>query len=112
MQYKRTSRRDDLVSMFYMVLFLLNENKFVGFDPSKDKNYSVRKEFVDFHTFRKIKGKFNLSKMPPLVQPKLDDETTFHLEALAKQIEELEFDEKPAYRKIRKTIHRCKATVS
>ena len=36
MQFQRTSRRDDLTQLFYMMTYLMNENKLVGSEISDD----------------------------------------------------------------------------
>lgn len=66
MSFESTSRKDDLISIFYLLATFLNDNKFPcvpnGFDPFKH-NSDLSSKVTKFSTLKEIKGKFDLVTM-------------------------------------------------
>ena len=54
MNFSATSRRDDLISLFYLLVFMLNnEDLWVGEDPAKDDIITYKKVFGSIKTWKK-----------------------------------------------------------
>ena len=54
MKFNRTSRRDDMISLFYFLVYLLHEAKIPGIDL--DVNYDANKEFEKILLIKKSQG--------------------------------------------------------
>jgi serine/threonine protein kinase len=65
MNFENTSRKDDLISIFYLLATMMNGNKFPctpsGFDPLKDNSDCSTQ--TKFFTLKDIKNKCNLVMM-------------------------------------------------
>lgn len=80
MKFYKTSRRDDLISLFYLIIHLLNNNSFVcknddemkflkNLGSSRTKLISINQQFV---MVRKYKEKYQLSDLASLIVGKMD----------------------------------------
>ena len=65
MNFETTSRKDDLISIFYLLATILNGNQFpctsAGFDPLKEN--SDLSTQTKFFTLKEIKNKYDLVNM-------------------------------------------------
>ena len=65
MNFESTSRKDDLISTFYLLATLINDNKFpcapTGFNPLKE--HSGMSTHDKFFTLKEIKQDYSLSVM-------------------------------------------------
>ena len=120
MNFGATSRKDDLISLFYMLIFLLNDGSlWVGSDPTTDKQ-TVEQLFPAIH---KWKREHDLPMIADLLREKMviptsksireDQEqhiNNFHryLSLFAREISKIEFSEKPSYTKIKAYLAECK----
>ena len=93
MNFRATSRRDDLQSLVYLMAFFLKDGEFLDFDYSKLQNQTEE------HLFKKTKA----SKL------KMTDEEICSGKALcilefAREVNQIKFSEKPDYDKLRNLL--------
>jgi hypothetical protein len=63
LEFKRTTRRDDLISLTYLMLFLLNNCEFPCLPPEFYKSKKNESIFEKFNMMKKFKMKTPISKM-------------------------------------------------
>lgn len=59
MNFMATSRRDDLISLFYLFIYLLNKNEFLGLNMTDHKHDMAKK----FEELKKMKTNTSLIEM-------------------------------------------------
>ena len=116
MNFLATSRRDDFVSMFYMIMSLLNHNfvikeegppQSVGFRPG----VPVKDQFTSIKNYKK---QYSLREMVLIFcksHEKYPRGVISCLTELADLIENLEFQSKPQYSKIKNNLKVAQATL-
>lgn len=114
MNFMRTSARDDIISVFYLVLLSL-DIKFLELykrDESSDKSLESQ-----FNHVRNIKKNTGLKCMALYLRESdnkelfVDDQwkrISAHLAELGELIENISFADKPPYSKIRQYLKSCK----
>lgn len=66
MDFKYTSRKDDMISLCYLLLFMLNDLKLPGFD-GRDKSIMNADTIKLFKIVKKFKKEINLQSMAELI---------------------------------------------
>ena len=111
MEFRRTSARDDIVSIFYLVLLSLDQHLFdrLGADDETDP-------LTKFKQFRKIKREHRLRYMV-MHLAKHENRDLYgnkwlkickQLVSMADMIESIAFDEKPSYSELRHKLKICR----
>ena len=123
MEFRKTSRRDDLVALFYLMIYSLNDEKlFVGKEnPMKDAPANIN---IAFNLVKNWKIKHDLEVIAELwakefefpINPKGDqqqliDEFYLNILLTAHEIEKIGFADKPSYTKIKKLLTKSKTAV-
>ena len=120
MAFLKTSRKDDFISLFYMLIFMLNDRKlWVGDqDPCKGVD-GIQKIFGSIcnwkynHDLCTIAMLFCKDFEFPLKNQHHDNKKHIrkfylNISLLADEIQKIKFAEKPAYSKIRSHLIECK----
>ena len=123
MEFRRTSRKDDLVSLFYLMMYSLNDEcLFVGKENPMDGAHANINEV--FNAIKKWKVKHDLGTIAELFaknyefpmkadaeQEKSIKEFYLNLCLAAHEIEKIGFADKPAYTKIKTLLTKSKAAI-
>ena len=129
LEFKRTTRRDDLISLSYLLLFLLNNCEFPCLPNEFYKQKKNEQVFEKFNMMKKFKKETALSQMIKSLRPithKKPTQLTLteksvnqsfqkQLESLlnkfVSRIEALKFDEKPNYIKLSNILIQCQQVI-
>ena len=73
MEFKETSRKDDLASLAYMILYLMNDSNLPGLEGKAMQAIENAGDdaLVIFRVIHQIKKSFSLFKMSQMVQTKI-----------------------------------------
>ena len=95
MDFKSTSRRDDIISIFYVLIWLLYDKSFLGLDLSGSKNNLKQR----YHAIKEYKTTTSLEQMAFLFSHKFGQfySQTSNIVTLAKNIQNLGFKDEPNY---------------
>ena len=123
MEFRKTSRKDDLIALFYLMIYSLNDEVlFVGKEnPMEESHANIN---VVFNAIKNWKVKHDLGIIAELfakqfefpIKPKDDQEkhiNDFYLNICltAHEIEKIGFADKPAYTKIKSLLTKSKTAV-
>ena len=110
MDFNRTSRKDDLVALFQLMVYMLNGDCYLGTTEDSDFKNVDYDDFESLKTYfefiKSYKSKHSLTGMVGLLQEqhrksKVAVPLFEKLKKVAQIIENLKFDEKPSYTELK-----------
>ena len=113
MNFLRTSRKDDFVSLFYMITSLLNHNKIIETDTDElirfRKNHNVKQYFIRTKSHKEEYGLIKIVESLSNSDVHREEQLPFYenLAQVGTVIDDMSFKDKPDYSKIKRLLRNC-----
>ena len=107
MNFMRTSRRDDIISVFYLMMYLINGSSFPGLDIQEDTK--VNEQFEQVKVYKKKNSPTMMAE--GLNMPCFEDTEHIMIQEklfkLAVMTEGIQFKDKPSYSYFKEKLSKC-----
>ena len=104
MSFKKPSRRSDLQSLCYFIIFMLNDLKFPLLDDKKEFRKSMSMDKC-YKMMKSFKEQVSLSDL--IEASSLESNLKIQIKKFFRMIEKLDYEEKPNYKKLYGELERC-----